>query len=105
MGFESKTKHQLERHIRTVAKDSSKVIFTFHSAHESMVRRGVSRAEVMECLQKGMIDLEPERDIIGGLKCRMERYIAGRNVAVVVALDDDDPHLILVTVITKKKRK
>jgi hypothetical protein len=34
----------------------------------------------------------------GTLECRMERYVAGRECGVVVALDDDNPHLLVVTV-------
>ena len=34
----------------------------------------------------------------GHLICRMERCVCGRNLAVCVALDDDDPDLIVVTV-------
>jgi hypothetical protein len=34
----------------------------------------------------------------GHLVCRMERYVAGRNLAACVALDDEDPTLLVVTV-------
>lgn len=33
----------------------------------------------------------------GTLECRMEYFSAGRDVAVIVALSDDDPSLVLVT--------
>ena len=33
-------------------------------------------------------------------ECRMERYVGGREVAVGVSLCDEDPSIIVVTVIT-----
>lgn len=58
--------------------------------------------EVFECLRQGSIQLVPEEDMkTGHLVCRMERYVAGRNLAICAALDDEDPGLIVVTVIAK----
>ncbi|GAB3487640.1 hypothetical protein GCM10027399_01630 [Curvibacter fontanus] len=34
----------------------------------------------------------------GNLECRMKRYVAGRELAVIVALCDEDPDLVVVTV-------
>ena len=48
----------------------------------------------------GRIHLPPEPDIrFAGLKCRMERFVSGMNVAVVVAVEYPEPSLIVVTVI------
>jgi hypothetical protein len=33
----------------------------------------------------------------GSLECRMEHLCAGKNVAVIVALSDENPDLIIVT--------
>lgn len=32
------------------------------------------------------------------IECKMDYFIAGRNVSVVAALSDEDPHTIVVTV-------
>ncbi len=33
----------------------------------------------------------------GALECRMERFVAGRNLGVVVALNDEAPNMVIVT--------
>lgn len=46
----------------------------------------------------------PEPDIrLSGLKCRMEHFVAGMNVAVVVAVEYPAPELTVVTVIDIRK--
>jgi hypothetical protein len=63
-----------------------------------MAHRKVLIAEVLECLRQGVINLPPDEDLkTGCLVFRMERYVAGRDVAVCVALDDADQNLIVVT--------
>ncbi len=97
--FQRKTKLQLQRHIREVARNSAAVFVTVH-AKQRMAQRKVLLNEVLECLRQGVIHLEPEADLkTGDLICRMERYVCGRNLAACVALDDDDPDLIVVTVL------
>ncbi len=101
MGFEAFAKKsiaQLQRHIRTVSADSSHVVFTHH-VKLRMKQRKVSVAEVLNVLRRGTIHQQPEPNVLkGSLECRMERYVGGRDCAVVVALDDDDPRLLVVTV-------
>ena len=97
--FHGQSKVQLQRHIRQVAKDTSRVVITRH-ARGRMRERTVLQDEVYECLRLGVIGLTPEPDLkTGSLVCRMERYVCGRNIATCVALDDDDPDLIVVTVL------
>ena len=97
------TNSQLQAHIRRLAKDSSRVVFVPH-AYERMLQRSVSDWEVLECLRYGVIERPPKQDIkTGSLRCRMEHFGASRNLAVVVALDDGDPDVIVVTVITKTR--
>lgn len=44
---------------------------------------------VFEVLQKGLIKREPEIDMVTGyLKCRMERFVAGRELAIVIAVEN-----------------
>lgn len=65
--------------------------------------RKVSVTEVFECIRNGVIRRPPETSGDGeSLECRMERYVAGRDLAVVVALCDEDPDAVLVTVFISK---
>ena len=101
MGYQTlqrKSQTQLARHIRTLAQDSGAVLFTQH-VRVQMCRRKVSSAEVLECLRLGTLRRVPEPNPgKGSLECRMERYVAGRELAVIVALCDEDPDLVVVTV-------
>ena len=65
-----------------------------------MRARHVNRAMVMEVLRMGRMYSQPEPDIrFAGLKCRMEQFVSGMNVAVVVAVEYPEPGLTVVTVI------
>ena len=66
--------------------------------------RHVNRAMVMEVLRMGRMYTQPEPDIrFDGLKCRMEHFVSGMNVAAVVALEYPEPGLTVVTVIDISK--
>ncbi len=84
MGYETfrrKSKDQLAKHIRTVAKNTSAVFLTEH-VKTRMRQRKVGIQEVYACLQLGSIVREPEgNEDKGSLECRMERYVAGRHWA------------------------
>jgi hypothetical protein len=89
---------QLARHIRSLAKESLRVLFTKHMKAR-MKQRKVGSPEVFECIRNGTLRRPPEASSDGcNLECRMERYVAGRNLAVLVALSDENPDIILVTV-------
>ncbi len=91
--------HQLERHIRQSSADSAKVAFVKH-ALDQMRARHVNQAMVREVLRSGRMHRPPEPDIrFAGLKCRMEHFVSGMNVAVVVAVEYPEPGLTVVTVI------
>ena len=54
----------------------------------------------LEVLRSGVLAQPPEPDIRhAGIKCRMERYVAGVQVAVVVSVDHPAPELVVITVI------
>lgn len=96
--FKKQSTPQLQRHIREVATQTEKIVLSIH-AKVQMKKRKILQDEVYECVRQGFINLTPEEDMkTGHLICRMERYVCGRNLAVCVALDDDDPDLIVVTV-------
>ncbi len=90
---------QIEKHIKNCAGNDSNVVFVSH-AHQQMRKRLVNRPMVMEVLRMGRIHIPPEPDIrFAGLKCRMERFVSGMNVAVIVAVEYPEPTLVVVTVI------
>lgn len=95
------TNVQLQTHIRRLAQDSSRVFFLDH-ARLRMLERGVNDMAVLMCLREGLIQRPAKLDKkTGELRARMEHFGAARNLSVVVALDDHDPDLLVVTVITR----
>lgn len=96
--FEKWSQAQLAKHIRTLAKNTSNVLLTVH-VKERMAERDVSNIEIFECLRLGTIRRTPEsNDETGSLECRMERQVLKRELACIVALCDENPNLIVVTV-------
>lgn len=54
----------------------------------------------LEVMQKGLLRRAPEPNPArGSLECRMERFVAGRSIGVVVAVSDDEPGLVVITAI------
>jgi len=101
MGYEAAaklTRTQLQKRIRDASKETVNVVFTGHAA-QRMKQRAISRACVIECLRRGRLLRQPEPNFgKGSLECRMEHYCAGRNIGAVVALCDEDPSMVVVTV-------
>lgn len=96
------SKHQLQAHIRAASQDSARVAFTGH-ALKQMNRRKISRVMALEVLNTGLLRRPAEPNLAkGSLECRMERFVAGRDLAVVVAVSDDDPDLVVVTAMELK---
>lgn len=92
------SKAQLAKRIRSVSKVTANVIITVH-VKQQMKKRKVPLSMVYECLRLGQVLREPEENFKHGtLECRMERYCAGCNCTVIVALDDANPSVICVTV-------
>lgn len=97
------TNADLQKRIRSLAQDSSNVLFTEH-VQDRMLHRGVSDFEVLDCLRVGLIQRPPTLDSkTGDLKCRMESFGSSRNLSVIVALSNLDPDLIVVTVMTRSR--
>lgn len=83
----SLSKRDWERLIRQLAEDSSRLKWTNH-AKTRMRERNLNTPVVLDVLRKGVINREPEPNIkTGCMECRMDRYVAGRNIGVVVALE------------------
>ncbi len=65
-----------------------------------MRQRAVNDSMVLEVLRLGSFALPPEPDMKHpGLRCRMQRFVAGLQVAVVVYVDNPATDLVVVTVI------
>ncbi len=96
------TKQQATKLIREIALDSRNVIITTH-AKVRMVERKISRQMVFECLRHGRIDRQPEPNVMkGSLECLMEHHVAGETIGVVAAIPEDNPGIIVVTVMHVK---
>ena len=91
------SKQQYQRFIREAAKEGARVFFTAH-AELRMRQRGISHQVALEVLRRGLLRRTPEPNIrFGTMECRMEYYIAGRNLGVVVAVSESDPDVVVVT--------
>ena len=69
-----------------------------------MRQRHVNDPMVLEVLRMGGFSQPPEPDIKhSGLRCRMQRFVAGMHVAVVVYVEYPSTDLVVVTVIDVRK--
>lgn len=69
-----------------------------------MRQRRITDPMVLEVLRLGSFALPPEPDMkYPGLLCRMQRFVAGMQVAVVVYVEYPATDLVVVTVIDVKK--
>ena len=62
-----------------------------------MNERGITRIMVTEALVRGVIKRPPERNTHGAIEVELNRYSAGMNYSVVVAVIDGE---VVVTVVT-----
>lgn len=77
--------------------------FTEH-ARLRMRQRHINDPMVLEVLRLGTMTMPAEPDIrFPGYKCRMQRFVAGVQVAVVVHVEYPAPDMTVVTVIDVKK--
>lgn len=90
---------QLQRLIRERSADASAVFLTTH-CRVRMKQRRVSMALLFDVLRLGRLRRPAEPDLRhGSLVCRMDHFVAGRNLAAAVALSDEQPGVLVVTVI------
>ncbi len=84
------SKRDWEKRIRKMAQNASNVFFSDHVLKQ-MKARHITRDMAFDVLLKGNIQMEPEPDIkTGHMKCRMQRFTAGKPVAAVVACENED---------------
>lgn len=92
------SKAQLQRHIRKAALQSINVTITQHASLR-MRERHITNAMLFDVLKGGSIKNEPELDMRhSGIKCQMERYSAGMNIAAIVNVEAPSEGLIIITV-------
>lgn len=73
-----------------MALDTSNVFFSDHALIKMKAKK-ITQSMVFDVLRKGSVHMEPEPDIkTGDTKCRMERFTAGKPIAVVVACEDEN---------------
>ena len=90
---------QLQRLIRERSANAGVVFLTTH-CRLRMRQRHVSLALLLDVLRQGRLRLPAEPDARhGSLVCRMEHFVAGRDLAAAVALSDDESGVLVVTVI------
>lgn len=72
-------------------------MFTRHAIARMRLRQ-ITALMVLEVLRRGRMRRPPEPNLAkGSLECRMAYFLAGRQIAVVAAVADDDPNVIVVT--------
>jgi hypothetical protein len=92
------SKKQIERQIRERALNTANILLTDH-ARKRMRERRITLAMVYDVLRKGMLVREPEPSLRHeALECRMERYVEGRDIGVVVAFEIAAAGLPVITV-------
>lgn len=90
----------MQARIRAIAADSRRVFFTDH-ARKRIKQRHLSLEAVLAVLRLGRLLRAPEHNAAkGSLECRMERFVDGRDLAVIVAISDGDPDLVVITAMT-----
>ena len=92
----SLSKRQWESLIREIAGKSNQIIWTEH-AKQQMKTRHITMPMALDALSKGSIRLEPEPNIrTGDTICRIERYIAGKDIGICVALESEKVATMIV---------
>lgn len=94
---------EVERLVRKRSALTANVRLTTHVLARMKLRH-IAREEVYDVLCFGRLAKPPEPNLaLGSLECRMQRFMSGRELAVVAALSDDDPTVVVVTAIVLDK--
>jgi len=93
---------EARKRIKAVAQDSGKVsIPSWSHAGKRQKSRGITRRQILKCLQAGRFTEPPCWDQIhGNFKFTMQTVVAGDKIHVAAALDKDEngDYIIVVTV-------
>ena len=88
--------HDAQRLVRLLAQDSKNVFIIAHG-RKRQAKRGISRRQIMTCLQKGVVSEGPFINAHGNLQVNVTRLAAGEEITCVVAIEHET-QLIVVTV-------
>jgi hypothetical protein len=103
ISFHHMSNAQLQSHIRRTSQDAGRVFFLGHALLR-MQERGVNDLEVLMCLRHGVVQRPARVDkTTGEVRVRMEHFGSARNISAVVALDAQDPEVLVVTVMTQTR--
>lgn len=96
---------EVERVVRKRSASTANVRLTNHVLARMKLRH-IAREEVYDVLCHGRLLRPPEPNLaLGSLECRMQRFMSGRELAVVAAIADGDPAVVVVTAIVLDKGK
>jgi len=88
------------KQVKTIAENSANVFILPH-AKQRQGERGITLAQILECLRKGKITEGPLRDIkTGNWRVKMERFCSGQCVIVVAEIFTNEKHEKLLVVTT-----
>lgn len=92
---------ELLKHIKRLAGGAGRVILTAHTKWERMPERSIIEADICRLLRTGSMTRPAEPGIVPNeLKCRVNgKDIDGRKIGIEIAVSDDHPNMIVVTVI------
>ena len=96
------TSTQIMRYVKEQAKDEINIVLTKHTRWERMGERRIGPADIASVLRRGRMIREPEpgKDYPNEMKCRFQHTDHDlKPISVEVAISDDDPSLIIITVI------
>ena len=87
------------RKLRSIVKDSDRVVLTKH-AKQRMWQRHINQRQIMECLRRGRICEPAHATIHGDWKATLQHQYAGDWVRVVVAIErqEDGELAVVITV-------
>ncbi len=101
------SREEATRYIQEIARDSSRVFFSRH-AKERMIERGVTRKEVIDCLDRFKFFEEPSWSTShhGGFRMTVEGWAIDSLLRIGLSLNNDtdaddgkDNYILIITVI------
>jgi len=87
----------LQKRVRELSQDSRNIEFDHPHMKDRMAKRDLSMRQILECLREATVVSGPKKDQWGDWRVKLQRYVAGRRVQVVVAYKGD--HLVAITAI------
>jgi hypothetical protein len=96
------TATQIIRYVKEQARNDDNIVLTRHTRWDRMGKRRIGPADIARVLRLGRMIREPEpgKNYPNEIKCRFQHTDHDlKSISVEVAISDDDPSLIIITVI------